>query len=422
MSTVLSLLLLVGISAVDSSFSQPSKAEIHSAIEYVSSRVSDRSTTDWSSRLLQAVTAVQSHPVYHRWAVQDQMVRASRRSSRQSTPKLDFPCDLQRSTEPPTSVHRLRPADIDVVAAMGDSLTAGSGARATGIVGLLIEYRGYAWSIGGEPTPEEHSTLPNIIRHKQTNLYGYSTGNGNVISSVARLNVAEPGKLASDMPSQAESLVRKLKSDSKVDFNNDWKLITIFVGGNDICDYCKDKEIFSPENYIRHIRNALDYLHDNVPRAFVNVVEVLDVTLVKELKDGSPTCSVLLGSMLCKCPAFPESEEQEQEIANLQKDYQRLLNELIDSGRYETLDDFTVVNQPFLRDSQPPRINGEIDFDFFAPDCFHFGVRGHSAAGKGLWNNMLEPVGQKTTNWDPAGSFSCPTRERPYLMTSNNSV
>uniref|UniRef100_A0A1I8IZH0 Phospholipase A2, group VI (cytosolic, calcium-independent) n=1 Tax=Macrostomum lignano TaxID=282301 RepID=A0A1I8IZH0_9PLAT len=131
--------------------------------------------------------------------------------------------------------------------------------------------------------------------------------------------------------------------------------------------------------------NALDYLHDNVPRAFVNVVEVLDVTLVKELKDGSPTCSVLLGSMLCKCPAFPESEEQEQEIANLQKDYQRLLNELIDSGRYETLDDFTV---PFLRDSQPPRINGEIDFDFFAPDCFHFGVRGHSAAGKGLWNNM----------------------------------
>uniref|UniRef100_A0A1I8ITW1 Phospholipase B1, membrane-associated n=1 Tax=Macrostomum lignano TaxID=282301 RepID=A0A1I8ITW1_9PLAT len=340
--------------------SQPSKAEIHSAIEYVSSRVSDRSTTDWSSRLLQAVTAVQSHPVYHRWAVQDQMVRASRRSSRQSTPKIDFPCDLQRSTEPPTSVHRLRPADIDVVAAMGDSLTAGSGARATGIVGLLIEYRGYAWS---------------------------------------------------DMPKQAESLVRKLKSDSNVDFNNDWKLITLFVGGNDICDYCKDKEMFSPENYIRHIRNALDYLHDNVPRAFVNVVEVLDVTLVKELKDGSPTCSVLLGSMLCKCPAFPESEEQEQEIANLQKDYQRLLNELIDSGRYDTRDDFTVVNQPFLRDSQPPRINGEIDFDFFAPDCFHFGVRGHSAAGKGLWNNMLEPVGQKTTNWDPAGSFSCPTQK-----------
>jgi phospholipase B1, membrane-associated len=42
-----------------------------------------------------------------------------------------FPCKEQfrrvppRSPSPPTSVHRLRPGDIDVVAAIGDSLVAG---------------------------------------------------------------------------------------------------------------------------------------------------------------------------------------------------------------------------------------------------------------------------------------------------------
>ena len=26
---------------------------------------------------------------------------------------------------------------------------------------------------------------------------------------------------------------------------------------------------------------------------------------------------------------------------------------------------------------------------YFAPDCFHFSIKGHNAAGKGLWNNVV---------------------------------
>ncbi len=32
------------------------------------------------------------------------------------------------------------------------------------------------------------------------------------------------------------------------------------------------------ENYVRNVRNALDYLQDNLPRTFVNVVLTLDVS------------------------------------------------------------------------------------------------------------------------------------------------
>lgn len=31
-----------------------------------------------------------------------------------------------------------------------------------------------------------------------------------------------------------------VKSSQRIDFNNDWKVITMFIGGNDICDYCKN--------------------------------------------------------------------------------------------------------------------------------------------------------------------------------------
>ena len=26
-----------------------------------------------------------------------------------------------------------------------------------------------------------------------------------------------------------------------VDFQNDWKLVTLFIGGNDLCQYCNDR-------------------------------------------------------------------------------------------------------------------------------------------------------------------------------------
>ena len=55
---------------------------------------------------------------------------------------------------------------------------------------------------------------------------------------------------------------------------------------------------------------------------------------------------------------------------------------LIDSGRYDTEDDFTVVFQPGLVNGPVPILrNGNTDFGLFAPDCFHFSQRTH-AIGK----------------------------------------
>ena len=44
-----------------------------------------------------------------------------------------------------------------------------------------------------------------------------------------------------DIPGQAELLVARMKENDNVDLENDWKMITLFVGGNDLCDFCVDK-------------------------------------------------------------------------------------------------------------------------------------------------------------------------------------
>ena len=61
---------------------------------------------------------------------------------------------------------------------------------------------------------------------------------------------------------------------------------------------------------------------------------------------------IFCASAICPCAASPE------DLPNMrptQLAYHDLLKELIDSGRYDTRDDFTVVLQPHMRDFLPPK-------------------------------------------------------------------
>jgi hypothetical protein len=167
---------------------------------------------------------------------------------------LPFPCvhaEKFRSKERPTSVHQLQPGDIDIVAAMGDSLTAGVGAVATNVLSILYEEnRGMSWSIGnyiinlnfiwhwpkfwpwlilrgragGQSTWREYLTLPNILKNFNANVTGYSVGDGHSESRSSRFNVAVNGAMDQDMEFAAATLVRRMQADHTIDFQNDWKV------------------------------------------------------------------------------------------------------------------------------------------------------------------------------------------------------
>ncbi|KAK6040750.1 hypothetical protein COOONC_21745, partial [Cooperia oncophora] len=71
------------------------------------------------------------------------------------------PAVMAKSKEVPKSAHSVRFADIKVIAALGDSLTAANGANARTPLGLRKEFRGLAFQIGGDMTLEERSiTFP----------------------------------------------------------------------------------------------------------------------------------------------------------------------------------------------------------------------------------------------------------------------
>ncbi|XP_073339779.1 phospholipase B1, membrane-associated-like [Pagrus major] len=341
----------------------------------------------------------------------------------------EIPCtDRSPSPTTPTSVHELRPGDIKVVAAVGDSLTAanGVGAKNDNLLLVINEYRGLSWSIGGDENITNVTTLPNILREFNPNLTGFSEGIGKEDSPQAFLNQAVAGAKAGDMVRQVRVLVDKMKADSSIDFYNDWKVITMFIGGNDICDFCTDSIFFSPRNVVKRIQQALDILHNEVPRAIVNLVEVLNIVPLRDLhSDKTLGCPTWFVSLVCPCILKPKEGSAElQKVNDLNRAYQSAMRELIDSGRYDTRVNFTVVLQPFLREVYLPRLeDGRPDRSYFSPDCFHLSQRAHTLMARALWNNMLEPVGNKTFTQDfEAGiDLKCPSETNPFIRTAVNS-
>jgi len=310
-----------------------------------------------------------------------------------------FPCPITPRSNP-TNARRLRPADIDVIATIGDSVAAGFAALSETIWDIFTEYRGHAFTIGGQQPYNEYVTVPNMLRLYNSNLKGYSIGDGGADSPNAVLNVAVSGARSYDLMPQLDVLEARMK-EIGVDMQNDWKLISIFIGGNDLCDYCSDTDKNSPVNFALRLEAVLDAIKARFPRVFVNLMTPPDVTLLGKVTSG--LCE-LLHLFECGC-----SKDFPTHLAH--REYTDLLFSLAAAPKYKDKEDFHVSLQPFLANlTLPLGPDGKPDTTYFAPDCFHFSGKAHQAAAVALWNNMCEPTNKRTT-WIPGEPIECPVND-----------
>ncbi|EPY77421.1 phospholipase B1, membrane-associated [Camelus ferus] len=294
----------------------------------------------------------------------------------------------------------------------------GIGSKPDDLSDVTTQYRGLSFSSGGDSYLEKVTTLPNILRKFNGNLTGYAVGTGEANDTNAFLNQAVSGAKAKYGIWGGGC--------QRVNFHEDWKVITVLIGGSDLCDYCTDSNLYSAANYFDHLRNALDILHREVPRALVNLVDFMSPSVMRQVFLGNPDkCPVQQASILCNCVLTPR--EGSQELARLEdvtQAYQSSMRELVESGRYDTREDFSVVLQPFFHSIQLPVLaDGHLDMSFFAPDCLHPSQKFHSQLSRALWVNMLEPPGRKTDTLDLTVDIplSCPTQNEPFLRTPRNS-
>ncbi|XP_063708818.1 phospholipase B1, membrane-associated-like [Culicoides brevitarsis] len=303
---------------------------------------------------------------------------------------FSFPCDTKegRSQKRPTSVHKLRPGDIDIIGAIGDSLTTASGALSSRLGHMFTENRGLAWNI--------------------------ALGVG--------FNTAEIGAITFDLPGMAQVLVERMKKDPRVNFEKDWKMVTIAIGANDICSYvCSlDDPNTLPEKHGKNLLETLRYFKQNLPRAFINVVSKPKVSVLLDYREKSPKCEILQLGM-CSCFSglfFNATAETRKWFNEIEDRYIKVEQEVAKSNEFRGLQDFAVVYQPFgLNTSLNIDGNGD-DRALLGYDCFHISQKGHSYSGISLWNNLLQAEQDKQTSWNsPHKQFICPSVKHPYLYT-----
>lgn len=243
------------------------------------------------------------------------------------------------------------PGDIKVIAALGDSLTAGSGAASTRPQDLLMENRGLAWSIGGQWTWRNATTLPNILKMFNPQLVGYSRNDAYPFHADTQLNMAEIGAVSADLPYMTKALVERIRRDRRVDFKRDWKLVTVCMGGNDICSFVctMDEPDTLPEQHRQRLIRSLRYLRDHLPRTYVNVVPVPLVSTVIERTDKPTRCQILHHGE-CSCwvgRLYNQTRQSARKMHAIQQRMQAVESEVAAMKEFQQLDGFAVVHQPF---------------------------------------------------------------------------
>lgn len=313
-----------------------------------------------------------------------------------------FDCPpLAPSPARPDSVHQLRPGDFAVVGALGDSVTAGFGARATSLIDLAVEARGASWSIGGDGGLP---TLPNYLLLYNPDLSGFSLGQGNAGRGYGDASIS--GAVAPGMLGQARNLVDSIRDAlSSEAFLSDWKFVTLWIGGNDMCSRATSSTEFGDS-----IESALDFLQENLPRTFVNLVTAVDVGKLYDIESLDLGC-LAVRPVVCSRGSDRERSRMEAE------GYQRAIDAVVAKEKYDS-DTFEVVVQPWYIDFavRPP-----IDRSYLAPDCFHYSLPAMEFAARATWNNLFQPIGAKSTDYIVDQPIACPTDESPFLYTRRNS-
>ncbi|KAL6043971.1 hypothetical protein STEG23_008343, partial [Scotinomys teguina] len=200
--------------------------------------------------------------------------------------------------------------------------------------------------------------------------------------------MCSPGKsgaahgTAEDLWIQAKQLVRHLKENQQLDFQNDWKLITVFFSNTNQCHLCPSAK--------------------EVPRAFVNLVDLSEALAISHQYQETGFSPA---PELCNC----SEEVTKLSKAVMQWSYQETWQDLLASSKFNKHESFTVVFQPFFFEIDRP-------WERSSP-------QDPSMLALGIWNSMMKPVGHKDEIFDGTErrTMKCPSQESPYLFTYRNS-
>ncbi|KAM7118486.1 phospholipase B1, membrane-associated-like [Ciconia maguari] len=271
-------------------------------------------------------------------------------------------------------IHALRPADVKTVTAIGSlQRTPGSG----------VYHEDLLQSTGKSLLEVSVETLAALI----------SSFNPLVLHLPPPPGTKEltSDSQAIDLLHQAEETVKLMKENQMMDFQNDWKLITVFFSAENPCSSCASTQLKNCIlDNLEKLKAVLDFLYKKVPKAFVNLVDSTELTTSSFACQNYNNAS---NPDRNQCNCVGERSTLDDNI--LRWSYQDAWEKLLESERYDQKDDFTVILQPSLQERNLLLRPGRDGFITTSKTQVETLEEDYTFMAVGLWNNMMEPVGRK---------------------------
>lgn len=340
-----------------------------------------------------------------------------------------FPCQCQPpSYRKPRDKDHVRLGDIEILGAIGDSDTAAYAARSTGIHSYFTDYFGASFSTGTDGSWRTAPTLANLLKACNPGLQGGSQGAEDLILpgtggagggfSSRGLNVAVSGDTTAEGPGQASKLAGSIRRIPG--WQNRWKLVTIQLGGNDICiNSCNS--LFgdgsgTPDRMTANLGETLKML-SSLPCTLVLLLAPSDFSQLDRTPDKGLICDANL-RFSCNCL-------YQGDVAENSKKFKYLSHALTEGmekiARQYTRADFGVEVLPALTSLPPRDFKGRPLRNSFSHDCLHYTARMQGRIGLNIYNNLVDPVGQRDSNYGRGLAIKCPSQRNPYISTRANS-
>ena len=149
-------------------------------------------------------------------------------------------------------------------------------------------------------------------------------------------NVADNFALSEDLEDQAEHLISRIKRTPNVNFREDWKLVFILIGHNDLCKLScihngtlngidANNNPQTAKDFAQNVKRALDVLMKGLPRTHVSLILPPDPTLTMEAFHRPLVCH-LASKVICPCVDGPSSRGRQQMLNVLEEYHQGLEN------------------------------------------------------------------------------------------------
>jgi phospholipase B1 len=322
----------------------------------------------------------------------------------------DCPIQTKQQKSSKSNVWKVKASDIDTIAALGDSVTAGLFAEpSTGTV--LKEYRGLSFSVGGDAN---RITLPNFVKHFNKHLQGASIENHRgewcfgklcppwqYLPRLDKFNAAQSGARISNLQHEMNYLVPQIQQAKSFKVDN-IKLITIFIGSNDLCLACsEDYEGHQVEDLLIQL---LKDIRLELPYSIVNLVSLMKVSQIYDITINDPYCKQLHGKspmfFECRCAFDTTSsgDEKRKSMDKMATQLNKLFHKIAKRFNRKRDEKFAVVVDPIFEEMDIRKWNATELLS--SMDCFHPSALAHSHMATAIWNNLWHPPASKLKRID----------------------